>query len=91
MHFIVICYIFILQKFNPANIIIAIPTAPISSLSLLSHDIDKIVCPNIRSSLFGFAVADAYHVWYDLSDEEVLKYISELEKRGLWYPKKQVM
>jgi len=79
------------RKFNPANIIIATPTAPISSLIMLSRDVNKIVCLNVRSSLFGFAVADAYHVWYDLSDEEVLKYINELEKRGLWYPKKQVM
>ena len=37
----------------------------------ISFYVDKVVCLNIRSGSF-FAVADAYKVWYDLADSDVI-------------------
>ncbi|GAF78960.1 unnamed protein product, partial [marine sediment metagenome] len=39
---------------------------------LIKPHVDKIVCLNIRSGPF-FAVADAYKLWYDLEDEDVIR------------------
>jgi len=53
------------------EIVVAVPTASISAIKLIRSIADKIVCLNIRSGSF-FAVADAYKVWYDLKDEDVI-------------------
>jgi predicted phosphoribosyltransferase len=60
------------KKGEPNRIVVAIPTAPESSVQLISASVDEIVCLNIRRGSF-FAVADAYHQWYDLSEEEVME------------------
>ncbi|SNQ60567.1 phosphoribosyltransferase [Candidatus Methanoperedens nitratireducens] len=60
------------RKHSPAAIIVAIPTASTSTLELVSPQVDKIFCLNIRDTMM-FAVADAYQKWYDLSEEEVLE------------------
>lgn len=52
--------------------VVAVPTAPVSAIELIRLDADKIVCLNIRSGP-SFAVADAYKVWRDLEDEDVVK------------------
>ena len=54
------------------KIVVAIPTAPVSAIKLVSSFADEIVCPNIRSGSF-FAVAEAYKVWFDLTDNDVLE------------------
>jgi putative phosphoribosyl transferase len=54
------------------ELIVAVPTAPISAIDLLKPHVDQIICLNIRSGPF-FAVADAYKKWYDLNDEEVIQ------------------
>ncbi|MFQ6052701.1 MAG: phosphoribosyltransferase [Candidatus Bathyarchaeia archaeon] len=51
---------------------VAVPTAPERAIDLIRPHADGIVCLNIRSGPF-FAVADAYRVWYDLEDEDVLE------------------
>ncbi|MCS7116173.1 MAG: phosphoribosyltransferase family protein [Nitrososphaerota archaeon] len=60
----------------PRKIIVAVPTASSTALNLIAPYVDEIVCLNIRSGYF-FAVADAYMNWYDLTDEDVLKYLKE--------------
>ena len=57
---------------NPARIIVAVPTASVSSASLVAAQVDQLVCLNLRSGR-TFAVADAYETWYDLDDREVLE------------------
>lgn len=52
--------------------VVAVPTAPVSAIELIRPHADKIVCLNIRSGS-SFAVADAYKVWRDLEDEDVVK------------------
>jgi predicted phosphoribosyltransferase len=53
------------------EIVIAIPTAPMSSIEKIDSLVDEVYCANIRDKIF-FAVADAYEHWYDLSREDVL-------------------
>ena len=58
------------------EVIVAVPTSSMGALNLISSSVEKIYCLNIRSGSF-FAVADAYKLWYDLTDEDVLKIIKK--------------
>ena len=60
--------------------VVAVPTAPVSAINLVKPHANRIICLNIRSGPI-FAVADAYKVWYDLTDGEV---IDVLEKHGFY-------
>lgn len=60
-----------IEPMEANEIIVAVPTAPISAISLIRSYADKVVCLNIRSGPV-FAVAEAYKVWYDLKDGEVM-------------------
>lgn len=57
------------------EIIVAVPTAPISAIELIKPHVDKVFCLNIRYGTF-FAVADAYKDWYDLNDEDVIEFLN---------------
>lgn len=73
-----------LRKLGAQTVIIAVPTAPISSVKHLEPQVDKIICLNIRER-YPFAVADAYTDWYDLTLAETEKYLKEirlLQKRS---------
>ncbi len=59
------------KKRTPAEIIIAVPTGSCKTLQGMSTEVDSTYCLNIREG-FPFAVADAYRVWHDLTDEDVL-------------------
>lgn len=61
---------------KPKKIIVAEPTASLGAIKLLLPEVDEIVCLNIRTGS-SFAVASAYEKWYDLTDEEVMKILSE--------------
>ncbi len=67
------------RRRKPSQIVVAVPTASLSTVELLAPEVDIIVCPNIRTG-YSFAVADAYKDWYDLSREEV---IGLLRRHGL--------
>ena len=64
------------RKREPRRIVVAIPTAPESSIQFISASVDAILCLNIRRAFF-FAVADAYHHWHDLSEDEVLEFLKQ--------------
>jgi predicted phosphoribosyltransferase len=59
-----------IKQKHAEEIVVAVPTAPISAIKRVRPHADKIVCLNVRSGPF-FAVADAYKTWYDLEDEDV--------------------
>jgi putative phosphoribosyl transferase len=67
------------RRKEPSQIVVAVPTASLSTIELLGREVDMIVCPNIRTG-HSFAVADAYENWYDLTREEV---VGHLRERGL--------
>jgi len=62
---------------KPAGILVAIPTASLSSAELVAREADLVVCLNIRSG-HTFAVADAYREWHDLEDNEVLEELAKI-------------
>lgn len=66
-----------IKKKLPNKIIVAVPTASKRTADLVLLDTDELLCLNVRSG-FPFAVADAYENWYDLTDEEVISIIKEL-------------
>lgn len=66
-----------IERRGVQKMVVAIPTAPLSAIKLIRPHADKIVCLNIRSGMPFFAVADAYKVWYDLEDEDVIRVLNE--------------
>ncbi len=60
-----------IKKYDPMEIYVAIPTAPLGTIKKIEKNVDRIFCPNIRETRW-FAVADAYKHWYDVPDSEVL-------------------
>lgn len=65
-----------MKKRKPKKIVVAVPTASMNAVELLSKEIDDLLCLNIRSGLI-FAVADAYKNWRDLTDQEVMKLLKK--------------
>ena len=63
------------------RVIVAVPTGSASAIELLAPKVDELLCLNIRRRPI-FAVADAYEVWYDLSDDEVQEFLEEFERTG---------
>jgi predicted phosphoribosyltransferase len=63
------------REHGPARLIVAVPTASLSSALVVAERADRLVCLNVRTGP-RFAVAEAYEEWYDLDDREVL---AELE------------
>jgi len=61
-----------LRRASAAQIIIAVPTALNESLRRVAPEVETICCANLRSGT-PYAVASAYHNWYDLSENEVLE------------------
>ena len=58
------------EKLHPARIVVAVPTASAGAINLLLPHVSCIACLNVRN-LYPFAVADAYRLWYDLSEDDV--------------------
>ena len=58
------------------EIVVAVPTAPVSAIELIKPLADRIICLNIRYGPI-FAVADAYKEWYDLIDDDVIKILKK--------------
>jgi predicted phosphoribosyltransferase len=61
-----------LRRGGVGELVVAVPTAPESSIDLVRPHADVVYCLNVRSGPF-FAVADAYRVWYDLGDKDVVE------------------
>ena len=60
-----------LRKHHPSEIVVAVPTAHDTSLAAISKLADRVFCTDIRGG-FSFAVADAYEIWRDLEEDEVI-------------------
>jgi predicted phosphoribosyltransferase len=68
----------VLEQRGVEETVVAVPTAPESAIDLIKMSADKIFCLNVRSGPF-FAVADAYKVWYDLNNGEVVNILKKIE------------
>ncbi|MBD3256006.1 MAG: hypothetical protein GF383_13000 [Candidatus Lokiarchaeota archaeon] len=65
-----------IKKYEPKQIFVAVPTAPMRTVKKIEKHADEIFCPNIRN-VWRFAVAEAYKNWYDLPESEVLEIIQK--------------
>lgn len=72
-----------IKSSNPASVMVAVPTASLSAVELVSRRVDNVVCLNIRGG-WSFAVADAYIHWHDLSDNEVNDYLKQAIEMGIY-------
>jgi len=64
-----------IKNYNPNEVYIAVPTAPLRTIKRIQNEVSEIFCPNVRNTLW-FAVADAYKYWYDVPENEVLEIIN---------------
>jgi putative phosphoribosyl transferase len=63
------------KKRTAAKIVVAVPTGSARTVQMLLPEVDELVCLNVRTG-HSFAVADAYLLWYDLTDAEVLSFLT---------------
>lgn len=68
-----------LRNTGADKIIIAVPTAHLRALEMVSPGVEEVYCANIRGG-YGFAVADAYKKWYDVEEDEVAEILKEFQK-----------
>jgi len=62
---------------RPKEIIVAVPVASAMAVKQVEKVADKVLtCAT--SFMPRFAVADFYHHWYDLSDDEIIRYLRQL-------------
>ena len=64
------------RKQGAARVIVAVPTAPSSSISRVEPQADAIYCANIKD-VRSFAVAEAYRNWWDLTRKEVMELLTQ--------------
>jgi len=64
------------KKARARETVVAVPTAPRTSINRIISQVDTIFCPNIRTAAY-FAVADAYRDWHDLSEKEVIDLVEK--------------
>ena len=67
-----------LRKLGPKKIVVAVPTASPQAVEYFGQIADEVVA--LYTPFPFYAVADAYERWYDVSDEEVLRLLSDFER-----------
>ena len=62
-----------IRKKFPKKLVVAVPCASREAYEKVGEECDEIISLNVKTG-YPFAVADFYKNWYDVSDEEVLKF-----------------
>jgi len=70
------------RRRRPREIVVAVPTASAIALKQVERVADKVVTC-VTGFMPRFAVADFYHHWYDLDDDEVVRYLNQWRMRHL--------
>ena len=65
----------VLQRAGAGNLVVAVPTGHVRAVLRLARHADVVYCANVRSGQ-AFAVADAYHHWYDVSEAEAAEVLA---------------
>jgi predicted phosphoribosyltransferase len=65
-----------LRPHHPDRIVVASPVASASAFRLVRPGVDGLVCLYVHPEGLPFAVASFYHAWTDMTDGEVLDYLS---------------
>ncbi|RKQ60633.1 putative phosphoribosyltransferase [Thermovibrio guaymasensis] len=74
-----------LKKFSPDAVVAVAPVCPVHTKELLEDHFDQVYCL-VESRELPFAVASFYYDFHDLSDQEVLNFVEDLRKEGLFFP-----
>ncbi len=73
---------YLVRRNGAEEVILSAPCAPESTLKLLSEYADEVVVLKIEK-FTPFAVANYYRDFHDMSDEEVIRILNDIERRGL--------
>ena len=68
---------------RPKEITVAAPCASALAVKQLEKVADRVVAC-VTGYMPRFAVADFYHLWYDLSDDEVIQYLNQWRAQRFW-------
>ena len=68
---------------RPKEIVVAAPCASASAVKQLEKVADRLITC-VTGYMPRFAVADFYHQWYDLSDDEVIQYLDQWRAQRFW-------
>jgi putative phosphoribosyl transferase len=68
------------SKVKPKQLIVATPVASIHAANLLESECDTLIALHVSSAM-PFAVASFYEHWHDLTDEEVIQYLTSYKVR----------
>ena len=71
-----------MERWKAARAVAAMPVASGSAYDLVKPLADELVCL-VVARVYQFAVASFYHHWYDLADEEVIKYLEAWRTKHL--------
>ena len=61
---------------GPKEVVAAVPTAPATAVKWLESAADRVVTCT-TAHVPRFRIADYYRYWYDLSDDEVVRYLNQ--------------
>lgn len=64
-----------LRKMKPTKIVVAVPTASENAYNEVKKIADEVISLYVQKG-YPYAVASFYQEWHDLTDEEVIKYLS---------------
>jgi len=64
------------------EVIVAVPVAPVTALKQVEEAADKVVT-YATGFMLKFYLSDFYRHWYDISDEEVVRYLKQWRTRHL--------
>lgn len=67
------------RKKDPAQVIVAAPTASGGAIKLLEKEADQVVTLYRHPRGLPFAVASSYQEWHDLTDKEVIDYLRSVK------------
>ena len=69
-----------LKKASPGRIVVAVPTGHVEAARNLAASVDSVLCANLRST-YPFAVAAAYRLWRDVTEQEALNLLRKVRSR----------
>ncbi len=65
---------------RPKEVIVAVPVAPATAVKQLENIADKVIT-YATGYMPKFYISDFYHNWYDVSDNEVVRYLTQWRAR----------
>ena len=69
-----------MQHAQPARLWVAVPTGHGDSAQRIAAEVDALYCANVRTT-HGFAVADAYERWSDVSEDDAFELLRAARRR----------